>query len=378
VTAADALRDPPGPIRRRVRPASPLDEPILAELFSVERLEDHARSLARAQRVSEEPSRGHPVQPRIAENGRLLVEAYRALARAIADERAITPAAEWLVDNFPVVDEQLREIRDDLPPDYYDELPKLAEGHLAGYPRVLGIAWAYVAHTDSLFDPETLRRMVAAYQEVEPLTFGELWAIAISLRILLVENLRRIAEQIVTARTARQRADELADSLLGIGPDPPEAAAAKLRRLQPGNLPNAARVELFQRLRDQDPETMPALRWLERIVAGEDTSPEELVRLEHQRQATMNVSVRNVITSMRLVSWFDWAAFVESVSVVDDVLRGGSRFGEMDFATRDRYRHAIERLAHLSRRSEIEVAREAVAFAARARRPGGEDRKSVV
>ena len=372
MTVADPLRDPPGRVRSRVRRPTALDEPILAELFSVERLEDHARSLARAQRVTDEPRRGHPVRPRIAENGRILVESYRALARAIAEERAITPAAEWLVDNFPIVDEQLREIRDDLPPDYYHELPKLAEGHLAGYPRVLGLAWAYIAHTDSLFEPETLRRMVRAYQEVDPLTVGELWAIAISLRILLVENLRRIAEQIVGARAARQRADELADSLLGLGPDSPETAGAALRRLTPAAFPTAARVQLFQRLRDQDPDTTPALRWFEAVVTGQDMPPEEMVRVEHQRQATMNVSVRNVITSMRLISWFDWAAFVESVSVVDDVLRVRSRFGEMDFGTRDRYRHAIERLAHLSGLTEIDVARRAAATAEAARRAGGD------
>ena len=197
----------------------------------MERLEQHAQTLAAAQAVTDAPRRGHAVRPRIAENGRVLLESYRVLARAIKDERAITPAAEWLVDNFPIVDEQLREIRDDLPPDYYRELPKLAEGHLAGYPRVLGLAWAYIAHTDSRFDPESLRRMVRAYQEVEPLTIGELWAIAISLRILLVENLRRLAEQIVRSRAARQTADELADGLLGLGAESPEAATAALRRL---------------------------------------------------------------------------------------------------------------------------------------------------
>ena len=291
------------------------------------------------------------------------LDAYRVLARAIKDERAITPAAEWLVDNFPIVDEQLREIRDDLPPDYYRELPKLAEGHLAGYPRVLGLAWAYIAHTDSRFDPESLRRMVRAYQGVEPLTIGELWAIAISLRILLVENLRRLAEQIVRSRAARQKADELADSLLGLGKDSPEVAAASLRRLSRTALPTAARVQLFQRLRDQDPAVTPALRWLEELLAAEGTTAEETVRLEHQRQATMNVTVRNVITSMRLISWFDWAQFVESVSLVDDVLRARSPFGEMDFATRDRYRHAVEELARGSGLTEVEVAREAVAMA---------------
>ena len=177
---------------------------------------------------------GHEVGPRIADNGRVLLESYRVLARAIKDERWITPASEWLVDNFPIVDEQLREIRDDLPADYYRELPKLAEGHLAGYPRVLSLAWAYIAHTDSRFDPESLRRMVRAYQEVEPLTIGELWAIAISLRILLVDNLRRLAERIVRGRAARQQADELADGLLGVGPDGPEAAATAVRRAVDG------------------------------------------------------------------------------------------------------------------------------------------------
>ena len=145
-------------MRREAEP----DEPILAELFSVERLEQHAQTLAAAQAITDTPRRGHPVGPRIAENGHVLLDTYRILARAIKDERSITPAAEWLVDNFPIVDEQLREIRDDLPPDYYRELPKLASGHLEGYPRVLGLAWAYIAHTDSRFDPESLRRMVRA------------------------------------------------------------------------------------------------------------------------------------------------------------------------------------------------------------------------
>ena len=315
------LRDLPGRDRRRVRPQAELEEPILAELFSVERLEQHAQTLAAAQAVTDAPRRGRAVRPRVAENGRVLLESYRVLARAIKDERSITPAAEWLVDNFHIVDEQLREIRDDLPPDYYRELPKLAEGHLEGYPRVLGLAWAYIAHTDSRFDPESLRRMVRAYQEVEPLTIGELWAIAISLRILLVENLRRLAEQIVRSRAARQKADELADGLLGLGTDGPEVAAASLRRLSRAALPTAARVQLFQRLRDQDPAVTPALRWLEELLAAQGTTAEEMVRLEHQRQAAMNVTVRNVITSMRLISWFDWAEFVESVSLVDEVLR---------------------------------------------------------
>jgi cyclic beta-1,2-glucan synthetase len=349
--------------RRRTPSEAEFDEPILAELFSVERLEQHAQSLAAAQTVTETPHRGRDVHSRIADNGRVLVDSYRVLARAIKDERSITPAAEWLVDNFPIVDEQLREIRDDLPPTYYRELPKLVDGPLAGYPRVVGIAWGYIAHTDSRLDPESLRRMLSAYQEVQPLTIGELWAIAISLRILLVENLRRMTEQIVRKREARQLADEIADDLLGVGPDGQDRAAASLRRLKRETLPTAARVQLFQRLRDFDPATTPALRWLEELLAAQVTTAEEMVRLEHQQQAMMNVTVRNVIMSMRLLSWFDWAQFVESVSAVDAVLRERCAFADMDFTTRNRYRDAIEEIARGSGRAEFEVATAAAQMA---------------
>src|ERR1700690_3606915 len=142
---------------------SEIDDPIRAELFSIERLEQHAESLAAAQAVTPEPDAGRPLIPRVLENGRVLLEYYRATAKAIQEERTITPAAEWLVDNFYIVEEQLREIRDDLPVGFYKKLPKLASGHLQGYPRVYGLAWAFVAHTDSRFDPEALRRFVLAY-----------------------------------------------------------------------------------------------------------------------------------------------------------------------------------------------------------------------
>ncbi len=357
----DHPNDPLGVTHRRGRSRQEPADPIIAELFSVERLEQHARTLALAQLVTTSDRRGRDVHPRIDENGRVLVASYRLLARAIREERSVTPAAEWLVDNFPIVDEQLREIRDDLPPDYYRELPKLARGPLAGYPRVLGLAWAYIAHTDSRFDPESLRRMVRAYQDIDPLTIGELWAIAISLRILLVENLRRLTEQIVRSREARELADELADGILGLTDD---GEALALRHLSRASLPTGARVQLFQRLRDLDPATTPALRWLNDLVSAQGTTPEEMVRVVHQRQAMMNVTVRNVITSMRLISWFDWSGFVESVSMVDDVLCSRSAFGDMDFATRNQYRDAIENMSRRSGLSEIAVARKAVELAA--------------
>src|SRR5207249_5715241 len=239
--------------RRQPLAQKPPEDPIRAELFSIERLEQHAESLAVAQVVMRQSGRGRRLLQRVEHNGRVLRESYRVIAKAIREERAITPAAEWLVDNFHVVDEQLREIRDDLPPGFYRELPRLAEGPLAGYPRVYGIAWAFVAHTDRRFDPEFLRRFLHAYQRVQPLTIGELWAVAITLRVVLVENLRRLAESIVRGRAARQEADLLADELLGVGADGAVAPTARcLARFESGPLVTAFAVQLVQRLREQD------------------------------------------------------------------------------------------------------------------------------
>ena len=342
------------------------DEPIRAELFSVERLEQHAESLAEAQPITTRPGSGRQLAKRLRDNGRVLLEAYSSTIKAIREERAITQAAEWLIDNFYVAQEQIREIRDDLPRGFYRGLPKLAEGPFQGYPRVFGVAWAFVAHTDSRFEPQMLCRFVQAYQRVQPLSIGELWAVAITLRIVLVENLRRSAARLVRDRAMRQEADALADRLLGAGGREAEAPEIALRGFNQAPLPTAFAVQLVQRLRDQDPKVTPALTWLDERLASMGTTADEAVRTEHQKQGAMNVTVRNVITSMRLISAVDWTEFFESVSLVDAALRADSDFAAMDFATRDRYRHAIEELARGSGQPELEVARHAIAAAKRA------------
>jgi cyclic beta-1,2-glucan synthetase len=343
--------------------AAPVEEPIRAELFGIERLEQHAESLAAAERPTERPTRGRDLLPRVRENERVLLAAYHDVVGAVGKQSEITPAEEWFLDNFHVVDEQLREIRDHLPESFYRVLPKIAVGHLAGTPRVHGLAWAYVAHTDSRFELETLRGFVRAYQRVQPLGIGELWAVPIHLRMVLVENLRRLSQRIVGSREARARADELADRLLGLSGRPADDTEGLLRRLDDTPLARAFAVQLVQRLRDQDASITPALDWLNGRLSAQGTSPAEVVAQEHHAQGAANVTVRNIISSMRWMSSIDWLEFFESVSLVDEVLRTAPAFPAMDFATRDEYRKQIELLSRGSGRSELEVAREAVLLA---------------
>ncbi len=368
ISSEDRLILPLRRLLKRAGPSPPWDDeaPIRAELFSVERLEEHARSLAAAQEVTPSIRKGAPLAKRLADNEAVLIAAYRDIAKAVDEGAAITPAAEWLIDNFHVVERQIREVRADLPPGYYRQLPKLAGGPFAGYPRVFGVAWAFIAHTDSLFDPEILRRYLLAYQSVQPLTIGELWAVAISLRVVLVENLRRIAKRVIDSRAGRRAADMVADRLLGAGGRAVEAAEAVLPPHDQAAFSISFLVQLVHRLRDQDPGVAPALTWLDEQLARQGTSAEAVIRDEHQRQVAGSVTVRNIITSMRLVSDVDWTELFERVSLVDEVFKRADGFETMDFPTRNLYRGAVEELARGSGLSELEVTHAAVAAAASA------------
>ncbi len=343
------------------------------EIYSLERLELYAEQLARTQDILPARAPGVSLRRRLRSNALELAAAFRILNTGKQGGDEVTPAAAWLVDNFYIVDEHVKAVRRDLPPEFYKELPKLANGPLRGYPRVYGLVAGLVLHSDNRFDLDTLSRYCRAYQRIQPLTIGELWAVAITLRVVLIENLSRMARGIVLRRSLRARADRFADSLLS-DEGTPTAVASALR--PPDNaeaLEPAYAAQLFQRLRDHDPTTTPALTWLQRRLEVQGLTPEELVHLEHQRQGAVNVSVRNIITSLRLISSVDWAEFFESISQVDELLRNESAFATFDFATRDAYRHCIEDLSRNSRYTELDVARRALHAAQRAAAGVGAD-----
>jgi len=364
-----------GLIRRFKGVADSGDEaPIREELYSIERLEQYANTLAAEHQIAARPQRKNLLLPRLEENGRKLLASYKSLAESIRAAHVISPAAEWLVDNFHIVEEQVREIREDLPKGYYHELPKLAAGDLKGYPRIYALSVALIGHSDSHLDTETLRRFINAYQKVSPLSIGELWAVPISLRLALVENLRRLATRIVQSRTERDDADRLADKLLDQAQRQPNELLPLLtsRMTRRKTLGRAFVVQLTQRLREQDPAVMPVMEWLDKQLTKKGLSIEKVVQEEHQRQAAAQVTVGNIITSMRLLSTLDWKDFFETVSRIDPELAKDPAgvYSRMDFATRDRYRHVVERISKGAKKSEPEVARSALRLAEAARRAG--------
>lgn len=335
--------------------------PIRADLFGLERLEHHAETLAGEQQMDAARQLHVPsLNARVRENEKLLFDAYKICAKAVQAGEAITPAAEWLLDNFHLVEQQLRQIREDLPAGYYRQLPKLVTGPLAGYPRVLGLAWSYVAHTDSLVSGPVLSQYVKAYQRVSPLMIGEIWAVAITLRIVLIENMRRLALEITDGHKQRKKAHSIVDAVLEADKIPGQSQLSVMQTLvSPYDtvaLPEIIAAQIAKRLRGFDPAQTPLSGWLEDRLHRQGMTLDDVVAQAQLRVSATNVTMRNIVTSMRLVSEMDWADFFEDVSLVDARMRAGSSFGVMDFVTRNRYRTAIEIIARGARRRELEVA----------------------
>ncbi|MFN2244986.1 MAG: cyclic beta 1-2 glucan synthetase, partial [Anaerolineae bacterium] len=358
------------------------EPPLRSDLFSSEQMIRHGKALADSHQLSSgrAPDR---LLARLAENEGVLIEACNLLTEAVKANHRVTPAGEWLIDNFYLIEEQIRMARRHLPKGYSRELPRLLNGPSAGLPRVYDIALETISHGDGRVDPENLGSFMAAYQSVTALKLGELWAVPIMLRLALIENLRRAAARIATGRIQRNRAAYWADQVTAIAVQDPKSLILSVADMARSNPPlvSAFVAELARRLQGQGPALALPLTWIEQRLSESGATIEQLVRSENRQQAADQVSMSNSIGSLRFLAAMDWREFVETMSIVEQTLGEDPAdvYAAMDFATRDRYRHIVEKLAKSSRRDEIEVARRAIRLArAGAARKGGDHRTAHV
>ncbi len=352
--------------RRAAARIRPEQEPALrSELFSAEQMERHGAALASQHRLSAR-SGADLLLARLADNEAVLTHTCERLTNATRRKRRVTPAGEWLLDNFYLIEEQIRIARRHLPKGYSRELPRLENSLSAGLPRVYDIALEIISHGDGRVDTSSLHRFINAYQSVTPLKLGELWAIPIMLRLALIENLRRVAARVMADWRYRGKAVRWADSMTATAERDPSSVvlvvADMARSNPPMNGPFVA--EMARRLQGQSPALALPLSWIEQRLSTSGRSIEHLVQLEAQQQAANQVSISNSIGSLRTLSAIDWRDFVEQSSLVEQCLREDPAgvYAAMDFTTRDRYRHVVEGLARHHRLTELEVAETTVAL----------------
>ncbi|HEU5171828.1 MAG TPA: glucoamylase family protein [Gemmatimonadales bacterium] len=346
--------------------------PIRGELLGAEHLADRARAVAGGQRlVARGWRRGRPrLLARLDETRRLLDGVHARLAGAADRKADVGPAGEWLLDNFHVVQEHIREVRESLPRGFYRELPELAGGALAGYPRVYELAITLISHTEGRIDPGNLDLFCGAFQQIAPLSIGELWAVPAMLRLGLIESVRRMALRTVQRLDELEEADSQAARLVGAAEHSAAALAAAIDAFvaRPPPLTPTFVSRFLHQLRLAR-GSVPPLTRLAQWIAEEAVGAEDAAARSTQRVALTQIMMANSITSLRAIARVDWRTFVERQSLLDAALRDdpAGAYARMTFATRDSYRHVVERIAKRTGRDEVGVARLAVELARAAR-----------
>jgi cyclic beta-1,2-glucan synthetase len=352
----DAVELPPALLQRLTNLADNSEPVADGELWDLERLEQYGRFLATEGCCDQTQAAAgdRDYRGRLRRDAAALESAYRAIVAALQAGRAISPAAQWILDNFHVISDHLNDIPLRLPRRMWRELPR-ASGRAgsAAIPRVLLIAAEFLRHTLWNFRQQMLIRLLHGYQEVAPLQMREIWALHTVLRLALIDELRQIAIRVEDSLAARAAADELADSLLqgtaSREPDPDRLAWSEDRFSAPFI------VQLAHRLQGMGERGRPLLDALSQQLVRTGTSIDDCIQRQHARRSASNVAARNIITSLRELASFDWCVVFEKTACVEALLRERPDYAACDRRTRARYRASIEQLARVARRPEPTV-----------------------
>jgi cyclic beta-1,2-glucan synthetase len=333
--------------------------PIRAHYKSIDDLRDLGARVAKGEDVRLPDYEPMVFEQRTIENARLILHAYRSSDAAARNGETITPAAQWLLDNYYLVDQNIQQVERDLPKKFIRQLPSLVSQ--SNVPRVMALAWLYVAHTDSQFSLNSLSAIVEGFQTVEPLHIGELWALPSAVRFILIENARRLSLRVERARRMRAYANSVADEITL------NSEKDTLPQLL-GQYTTAARdstfaTHLLYRLRGGAMHSGAAVAWLEDVLEKNGSDAEDAIIQEHTRQSTGGVTMGNLIRSLKAIDDVDWITWFETVSGVDAVLRENSNFDALDFHSRNAYRVAIEKIARRSGKSENDITQVALELA---------------
>lgn len=354
--------------------------PLRAELFSAEQMEQHAQQLAGHHAVSYSQS-AELLLKELSDNEKILFQVNDLLQKSVKEKKSISPAAEWMLDNFYLIDDQIRIAKRHLPKGYSKGLPKIKNGSLAGFPQVYSIAIEIIAHSDGHIDIQRLQNFITAYQRERHLTLGELWAFPIMLRLALLENLSRVAARIAVDRNDSALANKWARQIIDTAENNPKDLVLVIADMARSNPPMVSSfiAEFARKLQWKGMELTLPLHWVEQQLSGTNETINSMVLFENQILAADQVSVSNSINSLRFLAKTDWRDFVENMSIVEQTLRGDVQgvYANMDFYTRDHYRHTVEDIAKHSGLLESDVARIAIDLARKSYEENSEDQRKA-
>ncbi|MBX7143531.1 MAG: hypothetical protein K1X79_03695 [Oligoflexia bacterium] len=343
-----------------VPPAATLPiSPLRADMLSDTELGSYAEDLARRSSIAAHARHDQRALRRFKQNGQALESIYFTLARAAESQPVLPPGSDWYLDNFHVIENHIREIRRSLPRGYERRLPILSEGSYGGLPRVYAIAREFLIHRDSVVDRAFITAFIAGYQKVQPLGVGELWAIPIFLRMILVDHLRQLGDVCLARLESSETAEAIIGDIVGAEQKGTDIVLSLASRLNAPEIDfEDLAVPVLRKLRTFGLRTAAAVHWLEERLKERGVDIAEVNRREQAARAADQITIGNCISSLRSIDTLNWRSWIEDLSPIDRVLNSdpAAAYAACDFETRDIIRHHVENLSRETGREEYKIA----------------------
>ncbi len=315
----------------------------------------HAEQLAKTQFTEKRSSGINRIRERIERNFQNVLETYHKFNIDISASFPVPPAAEWLLDNFYIIEEQKSVLLKELS-GAKQSLPVISEGAYAGFPRVFAIAADLVSHCDGNVNERIIRDFINAYQKYTFLSIQELWMLSTMLKAALLEKLWAVCDKMKENRQDWYKAENIIN---GIRHNNENCDDFKRHINQLEEITPAFAEHLIKKLRKDGEKTLWMIECLDSILIQKSTSTDNLISEDHFNQATLQVSIGNVINSFRALSNFDNTVLFEELSEVERILKLDpcGIYSQMDFNSRNNYRDIVMQMGSKYDTTEINIAR---------------------
>ncbi len=337
-------------------------------ILDKKQLENHLQKIASNHNLVNKPSKETYPIPQLIENYETIKSVYNLLNEHVKLGITTHPAGEWLLDNFYIIEETVKQIQKELTLKKYMNFLGIANGRYKGFARIYVLAAEIVAYTDNKIEKEDLEDYLASYQEKKTLSMEEIWNIGLFLQIAIIENIREICEKIYSSQIQKMKAENIVQKLIEIPQGNKESHIYHLKNVKKDML-NDVKYPFIEYmsyiLKRYGKKGYRFLKILDEIVEMTGTTVQEVIKKEHFDIAVKKVSIGNSITSIKTIQRINFLEIFEKINGVEEILKQdpANVYDKMDNDTKDDYRNVIKEISKKTKISEIYIAKKILQLA---------------
>lgn len=339
---------------------------IKGVILNKEQLKSYLENIASDHTLKENSAKETYPVPRLIDNFEYITRTYDMLNQHLKLGINIHQAGEWILDNYYVIEETVKEVRKNLPLKKYVNFIGISSGKYKGYARSYVLAAEIVAYTEGNFKAKDLEEYLESYQNKKTLNMDEIWDINLFFKIALVERIREICEKIYISQMQKLKVESIIERLVEIKPKEELKFGTQSKILESYGENSYTFIEyMAYRLKKYGKKGIAYLNILEEEINKQGLSLQEVIKKEHFDIALKKVSIGNAIKSIHALQRMNFSEVFEQINGVEEILKQDPSevYQNMDYKTKEYYRGIVKEIAKKTKISEIYIAKKAVELA---------------